>query len=95
MIDCQGQRCVVSGEVTHSTVTKLLSEGEKLTGGGRVVVDLSAIEAVDSSALSLMLEWCRRARQSGTELHYSRPGPALLSLIDLYGLGEVLPLSAQ
>ncbi|HWQ38576.1 MAG TPA: STAS domain-containing protein [Burkholderiales bacterium] len=95
MIERQGERCYVSGAVTHATVVALLSEGEKLFGQGRLIFDFSGVESVDSSSLSLMLEWMRRAALVGTALAFANLGPAIRSLIDLYGLAELIPLTAE
>jgi len=81
--------------VTHAEVAALLSQGEKLLQGGRLVFDFSGVDTADSSALSLMLEWLRRAAARNTEIAFAGLGPALLSLIELYGLAELIPLAAE
>jgi phospholipid transport system transporter-binding protein len=95
MIQCEGGRCFVHGAVTHAAVATLLAEGERIFQGRRLLFDFSAVQTADSSALSLMLEWVRRASAVGTELEFAGLGPALLSLLQLYGLAELIPLAAE
>lgn len=94
MIECQADRCFVTGDVTHDQVPALLVQSESLLGQETRVIDLSGVRAVDSSVLSLMLEWMRRASASNGRLTFANPVPALRSLIDLYGLGDVIPLTS-
>lgn len=95
MIECKGERCYVSGAITHATVVALLAEGERLLGKGRLIFDFSGVQGVDSSSLSLMLEWMRRAAALGATIAFANLGPAIQSLIDLYGLAELIPLAAE
>lgn len=95
MIECQADRCFVSGDVTHDQVPALLDQSESvLDGQGARIIDLSGVRAIDSSVLSLMLEWTRRASARGRRLTFANPVPAVRSLIDLYGLGDVIPLTS-
>lgn len=95
MIERDGERCLVRGPVTHDGAEALLALGERQFDGGRLVFDFSGAESADSSALSLMLEWTRRAAARKTEIAFARLGPAMLSLIELYGLTELIPLAAE
>jgi phospholipid transport system transporter-binding protein len=95
MIEREGSRCLVRGPVNHGGVSSLLAEGERLFEGGRLVFDFSAAQAEDSSALSLMLEWVRRAAARNTRVEFAGLDPVLLSLIELYGLAELIPLAAE
>lgn len=95
MIERRGSRCLVHGSVNHAVVPALLAEGERLFDGARLVFDFSAAQAEDSSALSLMLEWVRRGAASNTPVEFAGLRPPLLSLLDLYGLAELIPLAAE
>jgi phospholipid transport system transporter-binding protein len=55
-----------------------------------VTVDLSAVTEVDSSALSLLLEWRREAGRNGRAIRYLNLPVNLKSLADLYGVTELL-----
>ena len=95
MIERQGDRCVVSGNVTHDQVPALLDQSDALLDHGCNVIDLAGVQAIDSSILSLLLEWMRRAAERNTQLTFTNPVPALRSLIDLYGLADVIPLTPR
>ena len=71
MIDCKGDRCTLQGPVTADNVVALLAQGAQRFTAPSVTVDLSGVTEVDSSALSLLLEWRREAVRN-------RPGPVAL-----------------
>jgi phospholipid transport system transporter-binding protein len=60
-----------------------------------VVIDLAGVQAVDSSALSLMLEWTRRAAARKVAISFANLGPSLSSLIDLYGVSDIIPVTTR
>jgi phospholipid transport system transporter-binding protein len=95
MIRREGDRYLVEGAVTLETVDALLAEGMRCFEGGRLVVDLSGVDAADSSALSLMLEWQRRLRREGREIGFARLGANLISLTHLYGIADLIPIAAE
>jgi phospholipid transport system transporter-binding protein len=90
MIDCNDGRCTVQGPVTANNVLSLLAQGAERFTGSRVTVDLSGVTEVDSSALSLLLEWRREAVRNGREISYHNLPASLRSLADLYGVTELL-----
>ena len=74
----------------------LLEQGRsRLRAGtqGAVVFNLAAVEASDSSALSVVFAWARTARENGVTLRIVNPPASLLSLAALYGVSESLPLA--
>jgi len=90
MIACNDGRCTVQGPVTVNNVVSLLAQGAERFTGKRVVVDLSGVTEVDSSALSMLLEWRREAVRNGREILYRNLPGSLKSLADLYGVTELL-----
>lgn len=90
MIACNDGRCTVQGPVTVNNVVSLLAQGAERFTGQRVVVDLSGVTEVDSSALSMLLEWRREAVRNGREILYRNLPGSLKSLADLYGVTELL-----
>jgi phospholipid transport system transporter-binding protein len=90
MIACNDGRCTVQGPVTANNVLSLLAQGAERFAGSRVTVDLSGVTEVDSSALSLLLEWRREAVRNGREIRYHNLPASLRSLADLYGVTELL-----
>jgi phospholipid transport system transporter-binding protein len=94
MIGRQGDRYVVEGAVTLDNVLALLAESERLFEGEKVVVDFSPVTQVDSSAVSLMLEWSRRARARGASIEFANLVESVASLVNLYGIEAFVPLAA-
>ena len=90
MIACNDGRCTVQGPVTVNNVVSLLAQGAERFTAKRVVVDLSGVTEVDSSALSMLLEWRREAVRNGREILYRNLPGNLKSLADLYGVTELL-----
>jgi phospholipid transport system transporter-binding protein len=90
MIACDGGRCTVQGPVNLETAVELLARGNELFRAQEVTLDLAAVTAVDSSALSLLLEWRREALRNGRTIRYLNLPANLRSLADLYGVTELL-----
>ena len=90
MIACDGGRCTVQGPITLESVVALLAQGNGLFTEPQVTVDLAAVTEVDSSALSLLLEWRREAVGSGRAIRYLNLPANLKSLADLYGVTDLL-----
>jgi phospholipid transport system transporter-binding protein len=90
MIECDGGRCAVRGPITIDNVVALLAEGNGLFAAGQATVDLAAVTDVDSSALSLLLEWRREAGRNGRSIRYVNLPANLKSLAKLYGVTELL-----
>lgn len=93
MIAMTGERMQVSGDVTMSTASALFAEGLKSVGNNTLVIDLSQLGKVDSSAVSLMLVWLRAAKRNQVKLRFEKVPANLLSLASLYGVAELLPLN--
>ena len=87
-------RIEVSGGMTLEAATRLLEEGSAQAARGDVVIDLSAVQAVDSSALAVIFGWMREAKKTGHSLRITQPPAQLMSLAELYGVVELLPLSS-
>ena len=93
MISCDSGRCSVQGPLTMANVTGVLAEGAGLFQGSDVLVDLSGVTEVDSSAVSLLLEWRRQAFAAKRRIVYVNLPSNLKSLADLYGVSELLGAS--
>ncbi|MDD5058562.1 MAG: STAS domain-containing protein [Sideroxydans sp.] len=92
-----GNRITVSGRLTLDTASKAanaLFDGGALAGDDLLVVDLSKVEAVDSSAVSVLLQWSRQALEKGVQLSFVNLPPNLCSLAKLYDVAAVLPISS-
>lgn len=94
MIALEGNRLLVSGALTMSTVPALYAEGLQYLNRAGLVLDFSQVEIVDSSAVSLLLGWLRSSQQNQCELHVDHFPASLTSLAALYGVADLLPLQA-
>ena len=90
MISCSGDRCVLQGPVNMANVESLLEEGARQLTGAQVTIDLAGVTEVDSSALSLLLEWRRQALRAKRAVRYVNLPANLKSLAELYGVTELL-----
>ena len=95
MIVRDGDKLVLSGPLTLDTVKAIYGQGLQAADDGSLEVDMSKVEAVDSSAVSLMLNWLREAQRNSVNLYFSHVPENLLSLANLYGVEELLPLGAD
>jgi anti-sigma B factor antagonist len=83
-----------SGEIDLATVGDLEDalRAAEATGAARVVVDLAAVNMLDSSGLRCLVAAHERCMQSGQELRI-RPGThRLRRLFEIAGLADRLPL---
>jgi len=85
----------LNGPVTMSNATGIRRQGLDCIGRGGAVVDWAAVTEVDSSAVSLLLEWLRAARQGGRTVHFIHLPENLTSLARLYGVLALLPPAAD
>lgn len=91
MIRREGEVFRVEGPVTIANVEALLGEGLRLFEGQEIRVDLAGITEVDSSAVSLLLEWARDAAHHGRRLTFLNLDSNLKSLATLYGVSTLIP----
>lgn len=73
-----------------NNVTAVLEESARVFAGANLVIDFSGVSDVDSSALSLLLEWRRAARAADRVIAFTHLPANLKSLADLYGVSELL-----
>jgi len=90
MIACNDGRCTVQGPITVGNVVELLAQGNGLFTAPQVTVDLAAVTEVDSSALSLLLEWRREAGRNQRVVRFLNLPANLKSLAELYGVTELI-----
>ncbi|QFZ19240.1 anti-sigma factor antagonist [Saccharothrix syringae] len=79
----------VSGELDADTVP-LLSDHLEESTGDQVVVDLSGVPFMDTTGLSLMLDWHRRLDGAGGEFRMASLQPSVHKLFRLTELTEVM-----
>ncbi|MBI5919100.1 MAG: STAS domain-containing protein [Nitrosomonadales bacterium] len=91
MIQREGDRLKVSGDLTMATVAALHDGlGPVAPGAAALVVDLSEVGVVDSAAVGLLLAWLRQAQKSSVELRFENLPQNLTSLAQMYGVAELL-----
>lgn len=90
MISEKDGQLFVSGPMNQQTAAALMQEGASLFADADRVVDLSAIEAVDSAALAVLLGWKRLAQGAGRSLAIVGAPQAFVSLASLYGITPLL-----
>ena len=90
MIERDGNAARLSGPLTLETVVALRTAVDDLLTAGDVEIDLKAVTEVDSSALSLLLEWRRAAQRHNVRIHYRNLPPNLTSLATLYGIDKLV-----
>lgn len=91
MITREGNLYRVKGSVTIDNVTAVLEQGITLFDQENLTVDMSSLEEVDSSAVSMMLEWLREAQRRKQRLSFINLPENLKSLTKLYGVAELIP----
>jgi phospholipid transport system transporter-binding protein len=97
LIHREGNQITVSDRLTLDNAKRaasaLFDSGVPIVSGEKLVVNLSRVEAVDSSAVSVLLQWSRLAREKGVQLTFINLPPNLRSLANLYDVDEVLSIS--
>ena len=80
----------ISGDILMENVSQLLEKSKNLVLSDSVVVDFKQVLDLDTSAVSLMLEWQRRAIAENKQLTFVNLSANLKSLIDLYGVEALI-----
>jgi phospholipid transport system transporter-binding protein len=94
MIRDAGDRLEVSGPLTLGQAKQMLEAGRgQLNSRPDVTFDLSRVQEVDSSGLTVIFGWVRAAQRAGKPVRICNPPQNLLSLARLYGVTELLPLA--
>ena len=88
MIRREGDQISVEGSITIDTVVAMTRHGVTLFEGSSLVIDLANVAEVDSSIVSMLLEWLREANQKNFQLHFVNIPESVKSLMQLYGVSE-------
>lgn len=94
MMERAGDRVRVTGAMTYATARRMLELGVSQVEAGATVFDLEPVSEIDSASLSLVFAWQRAAAQRGAKVSLQNPPPSLLTLAQLYGVSDLLPLPA-
>ena len=85
------QNIQLEGRLTVDEVPSVYREHEGWRDDGPPgVIDLSRLEATDSSAVALLLEWMSWARAHGSQIRFENPPEALRTIAGLSQVDELL-----
>ena len=93
MIVRDGSRLRVQGAVNMGNVKSLLEAGLQQLNPELKEIDFSGLEEVDSSAISMVLEWLRVSQSRHLQLSVVNMTDNMKSLASLYGVLELIPIS--
>jgi phospholipid transport system transporter-binding protein len=80
----------ISGDVQFGTAKTLLDASSQLPIAANTLVDFKAVTDIDTAAISLILEWKRRAQKENKSLQFVNLSANLTSLTELYGVAELI-----
>ncbi len=86
MMRREGDTISVEGPVTIHNVVATTKQGISFFEGHSIVIDLANITEVDSSIVSMLLEWLRESTRQGCRLDFVNIPENLNSLLQLYGV---------
>ena len=89
----EGGELRVEGAVTIDNVVATVARGTALFSQESQVVDLGGVTEVDSSAVSMLLEWQRETGRRRRQIYFANMPPKLQNLVRLYGVAELVPLA--
>lgn len=78
--------------MTLPGATELLAAGNAALTNPETVFDLAAVTEVDSSCIAVVFGWLREAQRLGKTVRIAHAPKDLLSLAEVYGVTELLPL---
>ena len=93
MILRDGNRIIVQGPITIANVVEIIEQGATLFDRTDLIIDFEQVTEVDSSAVSMLLEWQREALKNNQKLYFSNISENLKNLTQLYGVSELVPLA--
>ncbi len=93
MIALEAGRLMVRAPLTIGNARGLLDAGRSALQPGEQIFDFSQAGAADSSALAVMFGWLRAAEMSRSTVKFAHIPAGVLSLAELYGVSDLLPLA--
>lgn len=93
VIPCEDGKLEVEGPITIDSAASVVEHAIALFGRGNVVIDLARVTEVDSTAVSMLLEWQREAVRRNGKVSVVNIPQNLQSLVQLYGVSELMKLA--
>jgi phospholipid transport system transporter-binding protein len=88
----------LDGALSFETLPDVLRASEEYAARtdlpDRLTIDFAGIDAIDSSAVALLLEWRRQAARRGKKLVFVNLPANLVALATLYGVEELIQPNA-
>ena len=94
-ISLQDNRWHVSGEILMDNANAVLTDSNAFKIENDLEINLSEVTVVDTAALSLLLEWKRRALAADKKVTFTHLPDSLMSLAMLYGVVDFIPASSN
>ena len=83
-------RWLLSGDVVNSSAGDILKASHAFNIVENTSVDFADVEDIDTTAVSLILEWKRRAAKENQILTFVNLPENLTSLVQLYDVAELI-----
>ena len=80
----------ISGDIVIGAVPALLEASKALSIIDNATVDFANVTDVDTSTISLIFEWKRRAQKENQALKFVNLPANLTTLTQLYGVAEII-----
>ncbi len=87
----EGNRWLISGDLIIDHITQVVNASKALSLVSPAQLDFAKVTDVDTSAVSLILEFKRRAIAENAQLSLVNVPENLTSLMQLYGVDAFLP----
>lgn len=84
------KRWNVTGDILMDNANTVLKQSKPLALADHSVVDFAKVAEVDTAAVSLILEWQRRAAAESKEISFVNLPDSLTSLVALYGVADLI-----
>ena len=81
---------ILSGDVVNSSAGDILKASQAFSIVENTTVDFADVEDIDTTAVSLILEWKRRAAKENQTLIFVNLPENLTSLVQLYDVAELI-----
>lgn len=85
-----GNSWSVSGDLLIDAATALLIKSQSMPIAENTKIDFSAVTNIDTSTISLILEWQRRAKKENQTIKFVNLPANLVSLTQLYGVADLI-----